>query len=91
MVDDPSLPQQLQSGFCQSGDTIVYGRQIHYKACSYFKGFFRLRYKCTATDVATGISVEARGYQSGKGAVEAAVQELIKTLVQRGIIPPPAI
>ena len=89
MGEPPEL--QAASTFCQGGDTQVYHRQIHYKACAYFKGLFRLRYKCTATDVATGISAESSDYKSGQGAVENAVQLLIQTLVERGIIPPPAL
>ena len=85
----PPLQAQAQGGFCQDGNTEVHGRAIHYKVCAYFSGFYRLRYKCRATDVATGISVEVKEFKSGQGAVEHAIQLLIQTLVERGIISPP--
>jgi len=85
---DTSAPGS-KGGFCQDGNTVVYGRLVHYHACAYFRGFFKLRYKCRATDVATGIQASASGYKSGKGAVEHAITNLFTTLVQRGIIPPP--
>jgi len=86
--DKPAAPA-VGSIFCQEGDTQVLSRAIHYKVCGYFKGFFLWRYKCTATDVATGISAESKDHESAGGAVEHAVKNLITTLVSRGIIPPP--
>jgi len=86
--DKPAAPQ-TQGVFCQEGDVQMVGRNIHYKVCGYFKGFFQWRYKCTATDTATGITGESRDHESAQGAVEHAVKNLITTLVTRGIIPPP--
>jgi len=73
--------------FSKEGDTTVYGRVIHYKASGYLKGL-SWRYKCTATDKASGISESVSGTKSGEGAVKEAITKVFQTLAARGIFPP---
>jgi len=86
----PMGEEEIEStlGASKSGDIEVLGRKIHWKASGYLKGL-KWRYKATATDKATGIAKSASGFKSGKGAVEHAVEALIRDLIEKGIIPVP--
>jgi len=78
--------KRLQGLTSESGDIVVYGRQIHWKASGYFRGL-HWRYKATATDKATGVQGSASNYKSGKGAVEHATKDLFEKLIAGGYIP----
>jgi len=80
-----SSKQTVQGIFDKSGDTVVYGRTIHWKATGYLKGL-SWRYKCDARDVATGVSAHVSGYKSGQGAVENATKEVFQKLIAGGYI-----
>lgn len=93
MVIDPSAPEgrraeeddaavELKGN---SGEIEVYGRRIRWKASSYISKF-KLKWRAVATDIATGISDDAGGRSSPKGAVEAAVENLFRILIEKGIV-----
>jgi hypothetical protein len=78
--------QEIVGGiFDKSGDTVVYGRSLHWQASGYLKGL-SWRYKATVTDKATGMSASVSGYKSGQGAVENATKELFQKLIAAGKI-----
>jgi len=71
--------------FDKSGDQVVYGRTIHWKATGYLKGL-SWRYKATATDNISKVSASVSGYKSGQGAVENAIKEVFQKLIAGGYI-----
>jgi len=85
-IDEVDEPLMLKGLFSKEGDTVVYGRTIHYKASGYLKGL-SWRYKCTATDKATGISASSSGFKSGEGAVKDAITKVFTILQQQGKFP----
>jgi len=75
----------VQGIFDKSGDQVVYGKTIHWKATGYLKGL-SWRYKATATDAITKVSASVSGYKSGQGAVENAIKEVFQKLIAGGYI-----
>ncbi|XP_029213670.1 anti-lipopolysaccharide factor-like [Acropora muricata] len=69
----------------ESGEMNYQGRMIKYKAEGRVHKF-KWVYDGRAWDVASGISVKAKHYQSKHGAIEHAVKKLIDKLKAQGIV-----
>jgi hypothetical protein len=82
-------PVMLRGIFSKEGNTVVYGRTIHYKGQGYLKGL-SWRYKATARDVISGITGSVSGFKSGEGAVKEAVTRCFQEMAARGVFPPKA-
>jgi len=85
--DSVDPPVMLKGIFSKEGNTVVYGRTIHYKAQGYLKGL-SWRYKSTARDVISGVTGSASGFKSGEGAVKEAVTKCFQEMAARGVFPP---
>jgi hypothetical protein len=81
------IPMEKVGG--KSGTFTAYGREFRYSVSASLK-WFKLRYKATVTDKASGTVGSASGLKSGKGAVEHATKDCFNKMIKAGVITPPA-
>jgi len=84
-MSEQEIEKAVVPALKQGGSTVIAGRTVRYDVAAYRSGL-TLKWKGTATDVATGLAASVKGLKSAKGAVEHACEELFKILISHGIV-----